>query len=224
MSENTKTIHATREEWLLAAIDQVRPTFAEVGHPLPTEIRVSVGFGYGARAESRYILAQTWATVTCADNIPAVFISPMIEANDDALAALLHELVHVADDCISGHSGRFVEIGKAIGLEGKPTQMLPGVAMFATVVTIAETLGHYPHAALDPNATRVEVPTGTPTTKSGGTRVHTGPARQTNRHYKAVCMNAECPAIGYLVRTSNHWLTVATPICPVCKAEMTVTN
>jgi hypothetical protein len=213
-------LHVTREEWLNSAIDAVRPMFTEAGYPIPQRVRVSVGWGYGAYAESKFILGQTWATVTSADFVPAVFISPAIDDADIALGVLLHELVHVVDDCKNGHRGDFVTIARAVGLEGKPTQAFPGVALQASIITITETLGHYPHAALNVNAVGTDDPS-KPGTK---VRVHTGPGRQTHRTYKAVCMNAECEALGYLGRHSRHWLNVATPICPVCRTDMVVTR
>jgi len=216
---------ATREEWLAAAINAVRPIFADVEWDLPDTIRVSVGFGYNGAAENKHILAQCWAKCTSDDDTNAVFVSPILGDAVDVLSAVMHELAHAADDCKSGHRGDFKTIGEAIGLEGKPTQMLPGVALSATLITIVETLGAYPHAVLDPMAVRSEVPVGSDGEPiPAGARVRTGPATQTNRHHKATCMNSECVAIGYLVRTSQHWLSIATPICPVCRTEMTVTN
>jgi hypothetical protein len=216
------TIHATREQWLTAAIDAVRPTFDEVNYPLPRTIHVSVGFGYNGAAENKHILAQTWATVTSEDSNPAVFISPVIATAEDAIGALMHELAHVADDCENGHRGRFVEIGTAIGLEGKPTQMLPGVATEAMIFTITAMLGTYPHSKLDTARVRVAVnPDGTPSSEPAK-RVRTGPATQTNRHLACICMNAECVAKGYLIRTSSKWMAIAVPKCPVCLTEMDV--
>jgi hypothetical protein len=218
----TRTIE-TREQYLLAAIEQVRPLFIEAGHPLPDAIKVSVGFGYSTRGESKHILAQAWAACTSDDGSNAVFVSPILKTADDALAALMHELVHVADDCVHGHGKVFGEIGSKIGLEGTKTQMLPGVSLMATLITIVEALGAYPHAQLDPNATRSGQPRTDDDEAARGGRVHTGPARQTGtRHIKAVCMTEICTARGYLVRLSQHWIDVAVPICPVCTHKMHV--
>jgi len=217
----TPTVFATREAWLGAAIEAVRPIFTDAGAPLPERIRVSVGFGYNGAAENKHILAQAWASVTSHDGIPAVFISPIIADAVDALCALLHELNHTSDDCASGHGKAFKATGEAIGLEGKPTQMLPGVALSAVLITVAETLGAYPHSALDPHATRVPVGPASDEQAPAG-RVRTGPATQTNRHLAAVCMNDACAAKGYTVRTSRKWLEIATPICPVCLTTMNV--
>jgi hypothetical protein len=213
----------TREAYLMAAIAQVRPIFKAAGHPLPAVIRVSVGWGYATRGESKHILAQAWARCTSADDTNAVFISPRLSTADDALSALMHELAHVADDCEHGHGAQFKVIGEAIGLEGNATQMLPGIALSATLITIAEALGTYPHSELDPDATRAPADPSADPVKPPS-KVHTGPARQVgSRHIKATCMYDQCAAIGYLMRVSRHWIEVAQPICPVCRTEMTVT-
>jgi len=228
-NDTAKTFkYATREEWLQAAIEYVRPMVnaaAEAAgmakHSMPTHIRVSCGFGW-AKAENSSILGQTFASVVTDDGQSAVFVSPVIASAEDALMVLMHELVHVVDDCISGHSGRFVEIGKALGLDGKPTQMLPATALQAELMLIAADLGDYPHSRLDIDMIRAA--SKTPSTPSKPrVRVSSGPAAQHgSRHIKAVCMNSACDARGYLVRTSAHWISVATPICPVCKTDMHV--
>jgi len=224
-SRTRTTKYSTREAWLTAAINAVRPMFATAGYPLPRKVRVSVGFGYNSGAENKHILAQAWANFASADGTPAVFISPVIADAVDAFGALMHELVHVADNCESGHRGTFVKIGEAIGLEGKPTQMLPGIVLEAQLVTIVASIGTYPHAALHvgPLPQRDTDDTGTiAPARIRIQRVHTGPAAQSNRHFKAECHNTKCSAEGYLIRTSQKWLTVATPICPVCRKDMHV--
>lgn len=218
----------TREAWLLAAIEMLRPQINAAGtsammqdDALPEQIRVSCGFGW-ARAENTAILGQTFATLVTDDGVPAVFVSPVIDNAFDALMVLAHELVHVIDDCASGHAGRFVVIGKALGLDGIPTQMLPGVGMQADLMLIAEELGAYPHSKIDIDLIRAasKAPS---TPEQPRVRVTSGPrAQHGSRHIKAVCMNNKCDAQGYLIRTSAHWINVATPICPVCRTDMHV--
>jgi hypothetical protein len=200
---------------LLSAIERVRPIFTAAGHPLPERIKVSVGFGFATSGESRSILAQAWAACTSDDGSNAIFVSPILATADDALAALMHELVHVADDCAHGHGKVFGQIGAKVGLEGPKTSMLPGVALTAELITIVESLGTYPHARLDPDATRASEPGEQGDKPARGGRVHTGPARQTSRYFKAWCL--QC---GYMVHTTRKWLEIAIPVCPVCMQTM----
>lgn len=222
----TEILFPTREAWLTAAIDELRPLFTDLpeGSPgLPGTIHVSVGFGYNGKAENRHILAQCWARCTSADGAPHIFVSPEIERAEDAAAALLHELAHAADDCEHDHRGRFVQIGKVIGLEGKPTQMLPSAL---DMILCTKALGPYPHARLDVKATRARVPV--PAGEAGSEApelppVHTGPSRQENRHVKCWCDNEHCDHRGYAMRATRSTIAVAVPVCPVCLAAMAVT-
>src|SRR6185312_11504657 len=68
------------------------------------------------------------------------------------LVSLLHELIHAADDCVSGHKGAFAEAATRLGFDGPMTQTPPGVELAAEVITLAEALGPFPHARLDPTA------------------------------------------------------------------------
>jgi hypothetical protein len=199
-------IRDTREAWLERAIDALRSRFDEVGLPLPERVHVSVGFGYGARKESPTILGQCWARSASADNINHVFISPELHDTAGVLGTLLHELIHVGDDCASGHKGRFAEAAVRLGLEGSMLATTPSVDLAAELMCLAETLGAYPHGALHPVVAQVPV---TPDGKPTPGRVHSGPRKQSTRMLKVVC-----PDCGYTVRTTSKWLEVGNPRCP----------
>lgn len=201
------TTATTREAWLLQAIEALRPRFIEVGMPLPAAIRISVGFGHGAKRESATILGQCWAARASADNVPTVFISPELDDTARVLDVLLHELIHVADDCTSGHKGAFAEAATRLGLEGKMTATTAGVALAAEMMTLAASLGDYAHAKLmvQPKGALVPVgPDGQPVP-----RIHSGPKTQGTRMLKVVC-----PCCGYTVRTTAKWLAIGAPLCP----------
>jgi hypothetical protein len=95
----------TREAWLHRAIEAFRPRFTQIGLPLPAKLHVSVGFGYSTRAESKYILGQCWARRASADGVNHIFLGPQEGDPAGMLVSLLHELIHAADDCASGHKG-----------------------------------------------------------------------------------------------------------------------
>lgn len=201
------TTTSTREAWLLAAVEALRPRFTEVGLPLPAAIRVSVGFGHGAKRESATILGQCWAARASADNVPTVFISPELDDTARVLDVLLHELIHAADDCQSGHKGAFAEAATRLGLEGKMTATTAGVALAAEMMTLAASLGDYAHAKLSVPKVTSEVPVG-PDGRPVP-RIHSGPKTQGTRMLKC-----ECPCCGYVVRTTAKWLAMGAPKCP----------
>jgi hypothetical protein len=56
---------ATREEWLVAAMDAMRPWFTGIGAELPCSIRISVGFTRGTASENAATLGVTFNGPNC---------------------------------------------------------------------------------------------------------------------------------------------------------------
>ena len=215
LNADTPAPQSTREAWLIRAIEAMRPRFEEVGMPLPEKIHVSVGFGFGSRAESKHILGQTWARAASADGVNHVFISPELGDTLNVLETLVHELIHVADDCQNGHKGAFAEAATRLGLEGPMTATKASITLAAELLTLAEALGEYPHGALEA-ATALRRPTPGPAAPESprNPRLHSGPKTQTTRMLKVVCPDPACPCGGYTVRTTAKWLVVGAPSCP----------
>lgn len=211
----------TREAWLRTAIDAFRPRFEAIEMPLPDEVHVSVGFGFGAKAESATILGQCWARRASEDNINHVFISPEVDDTARILDILMHECVHAANDCADGHKGPFAVAAKALGLTGKMTATVAGSDLAAELTLLSRALGPYPHGALT-YASRVRrggpAPAPVPGDPSGG-RISSGPGAQKNRQLKVTCAKDGCGCGGYVARTTARWLEVGNPLCPM-GAEM----
>lgn len=203
------TTRWTREAWLEEAVNALRPRFTEVGMPLPERVHVSVGFGLGARRESSTILGQCWATWKSADSVNHVFISPELGDTARVLDVLVHELIHVADDCEHGHKGPFADAATRLGLTGKMTATTAGPELADAMFLLATELGSYPHGQLNPAAVpAVKVgPDGEPVPAPTGT---SGPPKQTTRQHKI-----QCPDCGYTVRVTAKWIAVGLPTC-VC--------
>lgn len=178
-------VHATREAWLNAGVDALRTHFADVGFPVPTVVRVSVGFPRAARKA----VGQCWKRSAAKDGVSQIFITPSEADAVEVLDTLAHELVHAAIDPVSGHGSKFVKACKAVGVtKGKPTMAGAGDELRAVLVLIAKTLGEYPHAALSPSDT----------------------PKQTTRLLKVACRDC-----GYTARVTRKWLDEAgAPLCP----------
>lgn len=206
----------TREAWLHNAIDALRPRFVEVGMPIPERIHISVGFGYGAKAESAKILGECWSRVASKDGVNHIFISPEVGDTARILDILIHELVHAADNNQSGHKGAFAEAATRLGLTGKMTATTASVPLMAEMMCLAETLGEYPHGVLDLTLLKAPVPVpagpGVPAAKRP--RISSGPAKQGTRMIKLSCASHGCECEGYTVRTSEKWIAVGMPMCP----------
>lgn len=182
--------NATREEWLVAAVELLRPMFDAdaIGKPVPKRVQISVGW---AKRPGKGIGWCYPAEAVADGAATTIFISPERESDEILiLCTVLHEMVHAADNCESGHRGWFAKTVKAFGFNGKPTSSQdPGDALRAILKAHADTLGPYPHLPLE---------------LGGGADVA---PKQTTRQLKAVC------ACGYTIRVSRKWIDQGLPTC-----------
>jgi hypothetical protein len=204
----------TREEWLVAAIDAMRPWFTSIGADLPRSVRVSVGFTIGTASENALTRGVTYTRAASTDDTNHVFVSPELGDAAEVLRTLLHELVHVCDDCASGHRGAFAHRAKALGLVGSMTSSQAGPVLTAELCTLAAVLGEYPHAPMQVTRAagrRPRVGAPTPVGGSGGSvSGGSGPRPQGTRNVKIVCL-----ACGNTARTTRKWIDAGlTPLCP----------
>ena len=91
------------------------------------------------------------------------------------------------------------------------TQTPPGLELTAEVITLAEAIGPFPHAKLNPTMAEVPVPVppgGSAAPDPG--KIHSGPGKQGTRMIKLTA--AGC--CGYTVRTTQKWLELGNPQCP----------
>lgn len=186
-------LYDTREQWLAAAVVELRGWFKDIGVILPERIRVSCAWAKGARKGA---IAWCWKSEASADGTTELQVSPEKSDPVNVLAALTHELIHASDNGASKHAGHFRQTAKAIGLEGKMTATYAGAGLEARLQGLAAQLGDYPHAALNPALAVDAKP------------------KQTTRMRKVIC-----PMDGYTVRTTKKWIEVGLPYCP-CGMEM----
>lgn len=193
-------VFGTREEWLVEAIRLLTPLFAAVEDaPAMPPVRISVGWP-GGRGKKGNVIGQAWAKSAASDGVAQVFVSPVLDDAVRVLDVVVHELVHVVDENLNGHRGRFAKIAKALGLEGKMTATVAGEELKGKLAEIHEALGEYPHAALAATAEGAD-----------------GPKKQGTRMLKVECAEGS----GYIVRMTRTWLDeVGTPICPCHKVAM----
>ena len=140
----------TREAWLAALVNAMRPAFSALGFPLPAKIRVACGWPSRSAltARSRRI-GEAWSTRCSADGTCETFLSPILADPVEVGATLAHELVHHAVGVEHGHKGPFRKCALGIGLVGKMTATVAGPELAGRLHAIAESIGPYPHATLD---------------------------------------------------------------------------
>jgi hypothetical protein len=183
---------ATREKWLRAAVERLRPDFAALGSPVPPAVQVSVGFpSVGALARRKRRIGECWPAAASRDGLHHLFLSPLLGDPAEVLATLVHELVHAAVGTPAGHGPQFRRLALALGLEGRMTATVAGVALALRLAALAGDLGAFPHAGLLANPER----------RKQGTRL----------------LKILCPACGYTARTTAKWVEVGLPVCPAAR-------
>lgn len=181
----------TREQWLLAAIEALKPKFKDIGLIVPAKIKVSAGFpGQGSRVKR---IGECWPPATAKD-FAHIFISPLVaeeNGKSGVLSILLHEMIHACLPKGTGHKSPFLKHAKSLGLEGKASATTAGDELCTQFKDVVKELGPYPHRSIS----------------LGGKEAK----KQTTRMIKL-----QCPQCDYIVRTTRTQIDEkGPPICPV---------
>jgi hypothetical protein len=170
-----------------AFVAEFRPVFDSVGYTLPDRIRVTCGFPSSKARSLNRAIGECWSDKASSDAHFEILISPVVAEPYEVAGILIHELCHAATDG-DGHKGRFPYLIRKLHLEGKPTSTVIGSLFKENFGELIESLGVYPHAALNVAATR----------KVQSTRM----------------LKASCKVCGYTVRLTAKWAAVGLPLCP----------
>jgi len=179
-----------REDWLSAAVSELRPFFDAVGASLPANVRVTCGFPSNAKRSGA--IGECWADTASADKTFEVLISPTLDEPLRVFDVLVHELCHATAGAMN-HGVNFQKVAAAMHLAPSAgpkgwKATARGADFEANFGAIVTSLGPYPHAALTMSERKV----------------------QTTRMLKAVC-----PSCGYTVRLTAKWAALGLPSCPV---------
>lgn len=182
----------TREEWLTAALAEVRPLFDAAGHPPAQAIRVACGFPSNASRSGA--VGQCWADTASADKTMEILISPVLADPMEVFSTLLHEVAHATPGAMN-HGTAFAAASASVGLmaTGKGRQPWKSTSLTtearADYAALVDSLGAYPHAALSPGNLKPK--------------------------QKTLMLKASCPQCGYLIRLTQKWADKGLPICPI---------
>ena len=185
----------TREDWLNAFADKARTQFDAIGTPLPTKVRVSIGFpSSGIRSKA---IGECWSQQCSSDEHFEIFLHPGLQGSDARMADVLtHELVHAAVGLDAKHGPRFGKAARALGLEGKLTATTASDAWRAWALPVLEEIGAMPGASLSSAKSTV---------KKQGTRM----------------LKLTCSECGFACRTTKKHIDAAVGedcdglICPI---------
>ena len=180
--------HTVREEWLLAAVEELRPMFEAQGAKLPDAIRVTCGFPSNAKRSGA--IGEAWPSASSADKHWEILISPVLAEPARVFDVLIHELCHTtAGDMKHGKVFRSVAHRMGLVMAGnswKSTMQGPTFAeMYGAII---DGLGAYPHAPISMGQIK----------------------KQSTRLLKA-----QCAACGYNIWLTAKWVQTGLPTC-VC--------
>ena len=140
-------VHETREEWLQAAVELLRPILSDVGHEFAKKVRIGCGYTqYGQRGNA---LATCAPSGLADDGVVEIIINTDQLNGVRVLAILLHELVHAGFDqghrISNAHGKKFANICYAAGLKGKATATIESDDLAKVLASmISKTLGRWP--------------------------------------------------------------------------------
>lgn len=188
----------TREQWLNAFKDKAAPLFASAGYPIPSNVRISIGFTSGGTRGKR--IGECWGEAASSDGSFEIFIKPSLLSDARIADVLTHELIHAAVGLDAKHGKVFKACATALGLEGKMTATTAGEGWYAWALPLLDQLGPMPYAAITGNM--------------GGKK------KQATALLKVECDNHEC---GWLARvTLKHLEPHDTLDCPTgCGGSLT---
>lgn len=196
--------HPTREAWLNAALDTLRPMFAENGLGLPENLKVSCGWPVrGGMSTRKRVIGECWKAEAATDGATQIFISPWLDEPAAVLETLVHELIHAARPAAK-HGADFKDAMKKVGLIGKATSTKAGDKLIIQLAQLSEALGDYDNGKLG-----LSVPADSP-------------KPQKNRQRKIVCpKNAGHEnATDVIYRASKKVVDLGLPECPVCGEQL----
>lgn len=184
--------HATREDWLTDATNQLRPIFDVIGKPLPSRIRVTAGHPINFKRNRR--LGDCHAAGDSADKSIEICVSPTIAKPVDVFTVLLSQLCRATSGALS-YGTAYETVATEVGLVPTNTATLDkwktskGNDVFADLYAdLIAGLGDYPHA-----------PLGVADSRTQSTRM----------------LKAFCPHCSYTVRLTSKWAAMGLPTCPL---------
>jgi len=189
--------YQTREEYLNAFIEAARPHFERVNAPLPSNVRVAVGFTSRGLKGSR--IGECWSDSASDDGHFEIFIKPTLDGEARICDVLTHELVHAAVGLDAGHNQHFKRVATSLGLMGKATATVAGEAWYKWALPIIDKLGPMPYGAI------------------------TGDQSSARKKQTTALLKLECPVCGFLARVTKKQIEPHSHLnCPVpeCVGEM----
>ena len=149
------SIHANREEWLNAAVDELRPFFSMRGYTLPAEIRVACAYPTNAKRSGFKVLGECIPNTNSADGHWEIYISPILDEPSKVTETLISQLCRTAKGAYAVTNQAYAKVAEAMliypdGTLSNPYKaVMHGSAFDMAYQDIIDSLGVYPHAKVD---------------------------------------------------------------------------
>ena len=189
-------IYPTREDWLTAAVSELKPFFLLNGVSISDKIRVSCALPSNAKRTNFKSVGECFPNTNSADAHFEIFISPVLADPIKVFETLIAMLCHTANGALN-HGKPYQKIADAMLLLPNGTQsaryksVTHGDAFVQAYKQIIDSLGVYAHAELSASVGK----------------------KQSTRMLKCVC-----PSCGYTVRLTAKWAfkqgNLNLPLCP----------
>lgn len=189
-------IYPTREDWLTAAVSELKPFFQLNGVSISDKIRVSCALPSNAKRTNFKSVGECFPNTNSADAHFEIFISPVLADPIKVFETLIAMLCHTANGALN-HGKPYQKIADAMLLLPNGTQsaryksVTHGDAFVQAYKQIIDSLGAYVHAELSASVGK----------------------KQSTRMLKCVC-----PSCGYTVRLTAKWAfkqgNLNLPLCP----------
>jgi hypothetical protein len=198
----------TREEYLYAAVDKLRPVFESKQFTIPA---IQVACGFGAKNPKR-TMGECWHSTATENGVKQIFISPAHHSNAvEVLGTLAHELLHAVLPDGAKHGKLFKDGMKKIGLEGKAIHAAPGDELNRFIEKVVGELGEFPNS-------RIILKEKERKNKKNTFKLHCPEKRVESPN----CVLSGTFEGDYEVKATVKSLTAGFPKCP-CGAEMRMT-
>ena len=148
-------VHANREAWLNAAVDELRPFFSSRGHTLPAEIRVATGYPTNAKRSGFKVLGECIPNTNSADGHYEIWISPILADPLKVAETLIAQLCRTAKGALTVTNLAYARVAEAMHILPAGTASSPykevthGQEFINAYQAIVDSLGIYPHAVVD---------------------------------------------------------------------------
>jgi hypothetical protein len=155
--KNIVTSKLSREDWLnKSAFFINRDIFSKKGYDLDLKnIKISVGNTQRSTGAKHTVLGTCYSRRMSTGNFNEIVISWAVDDSKEALATLVHELIHAYDNNKNRHSKEvFTPIKNAVGLTGKNESTTATNELNDYFDNIIKSIGKFPHKEVLPTTAK----------------------------------------------------------------------